>query len=108
MVAVNPGEVETPVGTLRCTLRAAKAVNTSFGSFTAAFQAVQTLNFNGACVIIAAGLGAKNVGDVEEDVYRTGMPDLVKPLTDYLILLCNGGRPQDDEPATEGSESGKD
>ena len=106
MVADNSGEVETPIGTLRCTLRAAKTVNKVCGSFSEAFARVQALDFDACTVVVAAGMG-KSTTAVEDDVFRTGLPDLLQPLTEYLILLSNGGRQPDDEPA-EGSESGKD
>jgi hypothetical protein len=88
-------EVRTPLDgkevAFRCTLRAAKEVNARFGSFHEAFRRMTTFDFDAYAAVVAAGLG-KSVADVEEAVFRNGMPNLVKPLTDYLGMLSNGGR----------------
>jgi hypothetical protein len=90
---------------LRCTLRALKEINTRFGNFSDAYRKITQFDFDAFTIIVAAGLGS-TVRDVEADVFRTGMIELVKPCTDYLNLLSNGGRPPEakaEEP-TSGEE----
>jgi len=92
-------EVVTTLGVLRCSLRAAKEINLVFGSYGAAYKRITEYDFGAYIAIVAAGLG-KSGKEVEVDVYNVGMPDLVRPLTDFLGLLSNGGRP----PSLDGTE----
>lgn len=78
--------------TLRPTLRAAREVNAGFGSFTEAYRKLAAFDLEAYIVIVAAGLG-KKPKDVEETVYRNGLPDLTEPLSEFVTLLANGGRP---------------
>ena len=91
MVAVNQGEIDTPVGVLRCTLRAAKAIHAVFGSYIEAARRIEALDHTAAVAIVAAGLN-KQRADVEEDVYAAGLTNLAQPLSEYVILLANGGK----------------
>ncbi len=86
------GEVVTPLGTLRCTLRAAKEVSAYFGNYLDVFKKLAVFDHDAYVAIVAAGLG-KARKDVEEDVYKAGLPTLTEPLSDYIGLLSNGGRP---------------
>ncbi len=90
---------------LRCTLRAAKTVNAEFSSFATAFERLAKLDFAAYVAIIAAGLG-KTPKDVEESVYVSGMSDLVAPLTDFVSLLANGGRPMTPDTSAGSKDSG--
>lgn len=94
-MGVNPGEVSITLDgkeeTLKCTLRAAKTVNAR-GGFSKALELLQALDLDTCVMIIAAGLNKKN-SEVEEAVYKAGLVDLVGPVTDFTVLLANGGRP---------------
>lgn len=57
-----------------------------------AIRRLETVDFSAFVAIVAAGLGKKR-SDVEDDVYEIGMPDLTQPLSEYVTLLANGGRP---------------
>lgn len=102
MVAANQGDVEITLGdakaTLRCTVRAAKEVDVFFGDYSTAFRKLIAYNFAAYVAIVAAGLG-KSHKEVEDSVFQTGLIDLVKPLSEYLGLLSNGGRKPSDTPA---------
>jgi hypothetical protein len=94
----NPGEVGITIAgqemTLRSSLLAAKTINTHFGSFGEAYQQIAKLNLAAYVAVIATGIGAKGMPkDLDEQVFQTGLPTLVEPLTEYLNLLVNGGRP---------------
>jgi len=67
-------------------------INSIFGSYTAAFRKLAEYDMSAYVSIVATALG-KPMKEVEADVYAAGLPDLVAPLTTYLNLLANGGRP---------------
>lgn len=99
------GEVEITLNgrkeVLRCSPRAARAVN-GLGSFATAFQRIGAFDFDAYVTVMAAGLG-KKPSDIEDAVYQNGMPDLVEPLSEFVSLLMNGGRPRAPaEPAPSG------
>ena len=85
------GEVETPLGTLKSTLRAARIVN-GMGGFSEAFRALARFDLDAYITIVAAGLN-KKPSEVEDAVYALGLPTLVEPLTKYVEYLSNGGKP---------------
>ena len=91
--------------TLRCTLRAATEVTATFGSYTEVYRRLASLDHRANVLVVAAGLG-KDPKDVEGQVYRTGLHGLVKPLTEYITLLSNGGRPPRQDEGNEASGEG--
>jgi hypothetical protein len=97
MGAVNQGEVAITVDgeemILRSSLLAAKTINANFGSFGEAYQRIAKMDLAAYVAIVAAGVGAKGTPKgLDDQIYQTGMPSLVEPLTEYLNLLANGGR----------------
>lgn len=95
----NVGEVhitlDGSLATLRCTLRAAKEVNAVFGNYVDALRKLEIFDFFAYCAIVAAGLG-KSSKEVEAAVYTVGMKALNAPLSQFVLLLSNGGRPAED------------
>lgn len=77
--------------TLRCTLRAAKKVNVG-GGIVEVLRRLGAFDMDAYTAVIAAGLD-KKMADVEDAVFATGMADLNEPVTEYVMLLANGGRP---------------
>lgn len=100
---VNPGEVRiTLVGkdlVLRSSLRAARTVSTSQDGFAGALQRISRYDFETFVSVVAAGLN-QAPKDVEEDVYETGLLDLIDPVSKYVGYLMRGGR----EAAAAGGE----
>lgn len=90
-MAANQGEVDTPVGTLKCTLRASKEVSAYFGNFFRANERVSQVEHDAIVVVIAAGLG-KKPAEIEEEIYAAGLLNLSAPVKKWLDLLANGGR----------------
>ena len=90
-MAANQGEVEIPLGTLRCTLRASKEVSAYFGNFVNANERVARVEQEAMTRVIAAGLG-KPPAEIEESVYEAGLLNLSAPVKKWLDLLANGGR----------------
>jgi hypothetical protein len=96
MVAIQAGDTDSPVGTLSCTLRAAKTVNAVFGSYSAAGRRLAELDMSAFFEVAAAGLGKTKPEErdaVEAAVFTAGLQSLLMPFNDYLGLLANGGKP---------------
>lgn len=89
-IKLNGAEVS-----LRPTLKAAMTIDKSFGGMLKAFQAVTEMSFAAYAIVIAAGL-EKKPSAVEEDIFATGLEDLVEPVAEFLSLLMNGGRKRED------------
>ena len=82
--------------TLRPTLRAAQTISKQAGGIMSAVQAVARFDFETISSVIALGLNKTSPGDVQgvaEKVYETGLADLVEPVSYFLAILANGGRP---------------
>jgi hypothetical protein len=95
------GKVET----LRPSLGAAKRVNAS-GGFANVVNRIQAADLEFYILVVAAGLGKKNA-DVEEAVYRTGLPALGVDVIKFVNILANGGKPFEPEAPTEGEPVGE-
>lgn len=78
--------------TLRCTLKAAKTVNALAGGFQGALARLANMDQDAYFLIVAAGLNKRPV-DVEQAVYESGLTTLTEPLSNFVLLLANGGRP---------------
>lgn len=87
--------------TLKCSLKAAKTVNAVAGGFQGALARLAAMDQEAYFLIVAAGLNKKPI-DVEQAVYETGLPNLTEPLSAYVLLLANGGKPLSAESAGEG------
>lgn len=89
--------------TLRCTLRAAKRVN-SAGGMSEVVRKLQAFDMDAYVLVIAAALDKRPM-DVEEAIYSTGLINLAEPVSTYVMLLANGGRPlaaqESDAPSGE-------
>lgn len=91
---------------LRPSLKAAQTISKQSGGIIAAVQAVGRFDFETIVAVIALGLGvsqAREVQTLAEKVYSTGLTDLVEPVTKFLTIIANGGRPVDG-----GGEGAKD
>lgn len=78
--------------TLRCTLKAAKSVNALAGGFQGALARLANMDQEAYFLIVAAGLGKKPM-EIEQAVYEAGLTNLTEPLSNYVLLLANGGKP---------------
>jgi hypothetical protein len=82
--------------TLRPSLRAAQTISRQAGGVVGAMQAVGRFEFDAIVLVVAQGLGkvkSDEMGEVADQVYRTGLTDIVPKLTEFLTNLANGGRP---------------
>lgn len=86
--------------TLRPSLRCAQAISKQSGGIMAAIQAISRFDLEVMTSIIALGLDAKGpqeMSKVATQVYETGMSNLIEPVTTFLTILANGGRPVDSD-----------
>lgn len=89
-------ELDGETRTLRPTLRAAQTISKQAGGIMSAVQAIARFDLEVMTGVIALGLDIKKpaeVNELAEKIYSTGMADLVEPVTQYLSILANGGRP---------------
>lgn len=104
------GEVEIELGgnteKLRPTLRAAKVINALGGidGFSGVFRRIIALDLETVTAVIAAGTN-KKFDKVEQDVFKAGVANLVKPASEFVSMLANGGKPL--EQASESDEAGE-
>lgn len=77
--------------TLRPTLKAAKRVSAA-GGFQNVVGRLQSGDIDYYILVVAAGLDKKTT-EVEEKVFRSGLPALAESAVKYVNLLANGGRP---------------
>lgn len=105
MTAIQTGDVETPAGTLKCTLRAAKAVNARFSNYQRAIVELESLNQDAFFFIVAAGLNV-DLEKAEAAAFTAGMDKLLVPVSRYVVGLANGGRLPEQKSA-EGAPKGE-
>lgn len=97
MARLDHGQIDVELGgetvTLKPTLGAMQAINRRFGNLREAIQQVESFNFEAVSFIIAAGCGRK---DVSQEVFETGVINLMAPSANYLANLMNpSGRDQE-------------
>lgn len=81
---------------MKPSLKAAQTISKTSGGIIAAVQAVGRMDFDTVVTVIALGLGktgTRDVQDIAEKVYATGITELVEPVTRFLTIVANGGRP---------------
>ena len=105
---MNVGEVEIKlngkVETLRPSLGAAKRVN-AMGGFAHVVNRIQAADLDFYIMVVAAGLNKKNA-EVEEAVYKTGLPALGADVVGFVNILANGGKPFEPD-APKGDATGE-
>lgn len=92
MTAVESlGEIESPAGVLRCTLKAFENINIAFGSYGEAYRRVGQMDAAAMAKIVEEGAGMK-FDDAKVAVWRLGPQSLTESLGKYLTMLSNGGK----------------
>lgn len=111
-MTVSEGEYAVPFGdetaVLTANLFAAKGISRHFGGFQAALNKVATGDLEAFIAVIRYGLGIRNDAEaarIEDKVFRAGILNLTAPLTEFVLMLANGGKPIGEtaqaEPAAE-------
>lgn len=112
-IAVHDGEMTIPLGDddrviLTANLRAAKAISRHFGGFQQAMNKVAAGDLEAFIAVMRHGIGDVSEASarrLEERVFRAGVLRLTAPLTEFVLICANGGKPLSD--LTE-SAPGKD
>lgn len=111
---LGAGDVQITLGdqtrTLRPTLRAARAISQQFGGFRQAFESVAKFDLDVFIGVITVGLGVSgsDAKEIPDLVWEAGMPDLTEPVSRYLSILANGGRPVDEDGGSGDADPQKD
>lgn len=94
MTAIGEVEIELngKAETLRCSLEAAKRVSGGGGGFMNVFNRLGAMDYECYVMVVSAGLGKRPI-DVDNAVFKTGLPKLTEPLVTFVEYLTNGGRP---------------
>lgn len=114
-ITVHDGEIVVPYGdgkaTLTANLFAAKGISRHFGGFQTAMNKVTAGDLDAFAVVMRWGLGIRTETEakaVEEQVFRAGVLRLTAPLTEFVLICANGGKPIAEYAETAGAPPGKD
>jgi hypothetical protein len=97
MSKTDHGTVDVNIGAetyiLTFNLKAVKRIERVFGGILPAMQEVQKFNLGAVVQVVAAGAGLalkpKEVEELEEQIYDTGMISITPSLVEYLSALLN-------------------
>lgn len=95
--------------TLAPTLFAATHICKHFGGFQAAIGKISAFDLESYAAVIRGGLGYKTDKDAAgllDKVFAAGVLNLFTPLSEYLMILANGGKPLS-APGAETDAPGK-
>ena len=115
-IAVHDGEMQVPFGdvtvTLTANLFAAKGISHHFGGFQQALNKMAAGDLEAFIVVVRFGMGIKGetqTRQIEELVFRAGVLRLTAPLTEFVLIAANGGKPigveAEAEPASKKDEA---
>lgn len=103
----EPGTVTIKLGeeevVLTPSLVVAQAVSRYCEGYTEAFRKVGAVDLDAITFIVAEGMGksdARSRKEVANRIYEAGVVNLAGPVSQFLSLLVNGGKPAADGPAT--------
>lgn len=93
--------------TLQPTARALMEISKRFGSITNALQQVIAMNSEAIVTIVRIGgrIGDQRAKVLAEEVFAFGLADILAPVSRYITILLNGGRPPKEESGLEGREA---
>lgn len=89
-----------------------KTLCATYGGLRPCIERVQALDLNMALHAITLGVGVKGraATELEDRFWQTATANLIGPLTSFLLVLANGGRPiteaddkKDDDEGAEGN-----
>ncbi|WP_404927156.1 hypothetical protein [Mesorhizobium sp. ORM16] len=94
--------------TLRPSLQAAQSISRQSGGISGAVRSVGQYDFDTIVAVVTLGLGltGNEAKEVPNRVYRTGLTDLIGPVSTYLTIIANGGRPMSGGEGTEDPQTG--
>jgi hypothetical protein len=108
-VTVADGEMTVPFGddsvTLTANLAAAKGISRHFGGFQTALNKMAGGDLEAFIAVVRFGMNIKSEAEtrrIEELVFRAGVLRLTAPLTEFVLVCANGGKPIGVDPVTPG------
>lgn len=88
---------------LKPSLHAIMTISRTTGGIVGAIQRVGNLDFETVALVVTLGLGmsgnSREVRELPEKIYQSGIMGLVPDVIRYLTILSNGGRPPPEEVA---------
>ncbi len=91
---------------MKATIKAARLISARYEGFGSAIALVSQLRLDATTDIVKIGLGLTEREfkemDIDNAVWRAGLPNLAGPLTRYLMMLINGGRSPSGDDDDEG------
>lgn len=110
MASIDDGKVALTLGDdtyyLTPTIGATKAIGRELGGLVQALAKVQALDFDAMHTIVKHGLQPddKLAKRLQGLLFRGGIVRLIQPLTEYLMILSNGGqRPTPEKDKDDGA-----
>ena len=103
-------ELDGETAILRPSLKTCQTISRQSGGISSAVAAVGRFDFDIIVSVVTLGLGVKDeeAKSIPEKVWRTGLTDLVGPVTKFLTIIANGGRPVDENGGEEGEDPRND
>jgi hypothetical protein len=100
-IAVHDGEMQVPLGDgtviLTANLRAAKGISRHFGGFQQALNKMAAGDLEAFIAVVRFGVGdlasEHSAHRLEERVFQAGVLRLTAPLTEFVLICANGGKP---------------
>jgi len=92
-------ELDGQTVVLKPTLRAAQTISRQSGGILGAVERIGKFDLDTMIQVVTLGLNAtgKEAQTIPDKVWETGMTELVAPVTKFLSILANGGRPVDED-----------
>lgn len=110
---IGAGEVEISLSGMRVvlkpTLQAATVLSRKWGGLQKLIIALGGYELDAYvdCIVVAGGVTEKGKAALPERVFSHGIVNLIGPLTQFVGLLANGGRPSE-PPADDDEAEGAD
>lgn len=101
--SIHPGHVQIELGddevVLKPTGRALERLEKQYDGLVGVVEGLTRFRLKAYVDVVMAGSGAKPTDrdKVTEEVFSAGMINLLQPLTRFVNILGNGGRPPKDE-----------
>jgi hypothetical protein len=115
MASLTGGEIDIPMdggsAVLTANLYAATRISRHFGGFQEALNRIGKGDLDAMTVVVRYGMGLKTDAEakgLDERVFAAGVLRLTSPLTEFLLVLANGGRSVSEEaepPAVQPGEA---
>lgn len=108
------GVIEIPLdggtASLTANLYAATRISRHFGGFQEALNRIGKGDLEAMTTVVRFGMGLRTDAEargLDERVFAAGVLRLTSPLTEFLLVCANGGRPVGEGAETTGSAPGE-